>query len=373
MRYAVFGVGRQGAAVVYDLFERCEASQIVAFDLADGIRERLREVLGASADRVAVHALDPDDELNHHKIVDLIRPCVCVISALPYALNPIITRLCQDARVPMCDLGGNPDVVAEQSRIADESTLIVPDCGLSPGLNNVFSVHLRKAHGVTSARAYCGGIPARRPADNPLSYKLLFSAWGLISEYSGKCAVLRNGRLEYVEALTGLEELPNDREAFYTSNNSPLVFENLLDIGLRDYEYKTVRWRGHLERVLLLKQLGFFRGNRKLDAALAEGLSQADWLRFDRRRDVDEAYLRVEGRTDAGQTHAVGITVQGNESFSAMELTTSWGATIPAYWIARGAAQVGAALPAGCLPPERVVDTTWALRELARRTAVKQE
>src|SRR5262249_23485950 len=181
-------------------------------------------------------------------------------------------------------------------------------------------------------------------------------------------AVLRGGRVEFVEALTGLEDLSGEREAFYTSNNAPLSFEHLRAVGVRDYEYKTVRWRGHLEKVLVLKALGFFRGARGLEQALADGLAKQEWLHFDRSRDVDETYLRVEGTNAAGKKHAVVITVHGTPQFSAMELTTSWGVTIPALWIAKAAKAAGQKLPAGCLPPQQVVDPAWAIRELAKRT-----
>ncbi len=372
MRYAVFGVGRQGTAVVWDLIERCGATRVIAFDIDPRVMQRVHDALGSRAAAVEFHPLSPAREADAPRIVERIGRCAVVIGALPYALNPALTRLCLQARVPLCDLGGNPDVVAEQRRMADGSTLVSPDCGLAPGLNNILAVYLLRTHGVDSARAFCGGLPARRDPANPLDYKLLFSAAGLISEYSGRCAVLRGGRVEFVEALTGREDLPGDREAFFTSNNSPLTFEGLAAEGLRDYEYRTVRWRGHLEKALLLKHLGFFRGDRELDAALAAGLERQESLRFDRRRDVDEVFLRVEGRTAAGAVHALEMTVRGNESFTAMEQTTAWGITIPALWITAGARSAGATVPAGCAPPERWVDPGWALEELRRRTPVRQ-
>lgn len=372
MKYTVFGVGRQGVAVIYDLLERCGGTHIVAFDVSPDVATRLREALGKSADKVELHLVSPADASSADNIVEKIRGSACAISALPYALNPAATRLCIRAKVPLADLGGNPDVVAEQARLCDGSTLVLPDCGLAPGLNNMMAVYLRQNHDAVAIKAFCGGIPAKRDPSNPLQYKLLFSPWGLISEYSGQCAVLRNGRVESVEALTGREELPNEREAFYTSNNAPLSFEHLKSIGVRDYEYKTVRWTGHLEKVLVLKALGFLRGDRTLDQALADGITKQEWLRFDRRCDIDETYLRVEGTNPAGKKHAVAITVHGTPQFSAMELTTSWGVTIPALWIAKAAIDSGQKLPTGCLPPQQVVDAAWAMQELAKRTKVTQ-
>ncbi|MFO0973429.1 MAG: saccharopine dehydrogenase C-terminal domain-containing protein [Phycisphaerae bacterium] len=376
MKYVVFGVGRQGLAVIYDLIERCDASHVVAYDVDGRARERIAAVLAREAELVAFHAVSPADAASAAQIESQIADAACAISALPYALNPAVTRLCLGARVPLCDLGGNPDIVAEQARLCGESGLVLPDCGLAPGLNNLWAVHLRQAHGCTRIRALCGGIPARRMDDNPLQYKLLFSPWGLISEYSGRCAVLVGGKVESREALTGLEALPGERECFYTSNNSPLVFENLARIGVRDYEYKTVRWAGHLERVLLLKRLGFFCGNRALDGALAEALGTAEFLRFERGRDVDEVFLRVEGTADGGRAHSLELRVQADSRFTAMELTTSWGVTIPAYFVAlsrAGRLPAGVAvvtLPRGCLPPERVIDSAWGLGEVERRTKV---
>jgi saccharopine dehydrogenase-like NADP-dependent oxidoreductase len=373
VRYVVFGVGRQGLAIVHDLLTLCGAERVEAFDVDAGAGERLRSALGDRARQVTLHVTDPSDASSHDQIIERIRGSACVLSALPYALNPLVTRLCLRAGVPMCDLGGNPDAVAEQRGLCDSKGLVAPDCGLAPGLNNIFAAYLRGRYGIVSAKAYCGGNPAEPPQDNPLRYKLFFSPGGLISEYSGMCAVLRGGRVEYVEALTGHEEIDGGREAFYTSNNSPLTFEAMRDLGLTDYEYKTVRWHGHLDRVLLLKRLGFFRGDRRLDGVLAECLLAQEWLRFERGRDVDEVLLCVEGKTADGKRMALSINVRGTASFAAMELTTSWGITIPATWIASGAKAAGKTLPKGCLPPERVVDPAWAVEQLRRRVEVREE
>ncbi|MFN0008654.1 MAG: saccharopine dehydrogenase C-terminal domain-containing protein [Planctomycetota bacterium] len=364
-RYVVFGAGRQGTAAIHDLAVNCAASEVLVVE-PDGARardaeRRLARLLGKGARRLRF--------AGGAGAKDLARADV-VLSCAPYSANLALTKLALEAHVPFCDLGGNPETVAKQEKLASRTrTPVVPDCGVSPGLSNIFAVHCARVHGADEVHVRCGGLPMVAPdrRKNPLQYKLVFSPLGLISEYSGRVPVIRGGRVTSVQALSVIEPFDADHEASPTSNNSPQVVEYLRDIGVREYDYATVRYRGHFERVRRWKTAGYLRGNARKDAELAGRLEKDRALRYDPRKDRDVLILSVRGSRGShgmkrGHEYRLDVVANARTKFTAMELTTSWGITIVAHHIASGR---GA--PRGFATPERFVDTEWVIAEVERR------
>ncbi len=305
MRYVVAGVGRQGLSAVYDLVCNCEASEVLAIDARltdEGYRKEVQahvdKLLDDRATVVRLQGADLSVQSALDKLADDIRGFDCMISALPYALNGKLSQVAIAAGVPMCDMGGNPDMVDQQQQLAATfNHILVPECGLAPGIANVFIKYLHEHHGATHIQAFCGGLPKEKPdpAANPLQYKLVFSPQGLISEYMGECPVLDNGRVHYAAALSGLERFDDDHEAFYTSNNSPRILEYLAAIGIEQCRYKTLRYEGHLEKIRVLRSLGYLRRHDNTDPDLAQRLADSAALKFDRASDEDKVILAVRG------------------------------------------------------------------------------
>lgn len=364
-RYIVFGAGRQGVAAIHDLVVHCEAGRVLAIEpdarRGKSASERLAKVLGKRASKIAFQSAVSDADLERGDVV---------LSCAPFSANVALTSRALDAGVAFCDLGGNPETVAEQERLAARSKVpVVPDCGVSPGLSNILAVHCAREHGCDEVHVRCGGLPLERPnaSANPLLYKLVFSPWGLISEYSGAVPVIRANKLGSVEALSVVEPFAPGLEAAPTSNNSPQVVEYLRSIGVREYDYMTLRYEGHWSQVRGWKALGFLSGDPVRDRELAERLERDPVLRYDEKRDRDRLILSVEGtRSKAslgrGFSYLLDLPADRATHFAAMELTTCWGITIVAHHMASGRGK-----PKGFATPERFVDTTWVISELERR------
>jgi saccharopine dehydrogenase-like NADP-dependent oxidoreductase len=366
-RYIVFGAGRQGTAAIHDLAKNCDAKEIRVVEPNEARAKAAKARLAKILDKDAV-ALDFKDSataagLDH---------CDVALSCAPYSANVELTKMALKADIPFCDLGGNPETVAEQEKLAAKSkTPVVPDCGVSPGLSNILAVHCAREHGADEVRVRCGGLPLELPdaATNPLRYKLVFSPWGLISEYSGKVPVIRGGKVASVEALSTTEVFAPGHEASPTSNNSPQVVEYLAGIGVREYDYMTVRYDGHWGLVRGWKTLGYLQGDAARDADLAARLSSDPALRYEPSKDRDRLLLSVRGSKLAnglrrGFEYRIDVAADKKTKFSAMELTTCWGITIVAHHIASARG-----VPKGFATPERFVDTSWVLSEVERRLA----
>jgi lysine 6-dehydrogenase len=119
-----------------------------------------------------------------------------------------------------------------------------------------------------------GGLP-QNPKP-PLNYELCFSAEGLINEYIEPTRILRDGRLETQDSLCEVERLdlgaPYDQlEAFYTSGGTSTLVKSL-EGRVRDLDYKTIRYAGHLDKIKFLADFGYF-DSEKLPIGEKSGIS----------------------------------------------------------------------------------------------------
>src|SRR5690625_2795763 len=226
--YTVFGAGRQGTAAAYDLALRGEAARVVVVDssmqAARRSADRVNEFVGAPVVEPLRVDLRGADESS---LVELLKGTDAVISAVPYFFNLQLSKAAVTAGANICDLGGHTGVVIEQlalDKAAETAGIsIIPDCGQVPGLGNSLAVYAMEHLDVPEDVTYWdGGLPQH--PEEPLGYKMTFSAVGLTNEYRGEATFLRDGQVVHVPALTGYEivDIPDvgEFEAFVTSGGT---------------------------------------------------------------------------------------------------------------------------------------------------------
>lgn len=257
MKVAVFGAGMMARAVVYDLLGRPGVGEV---RVADRDRRRLGAFQRLFPGReLRTAAVDAGVRRQAEKFIG---GCDVAVSCVPYSFNLGLTEAALACGAHFCDLGGNNDVVRVQlaldARARRAGVTVVPDCGLAPGLVSIIAADaLERLDRCESIRLRVGGLP-RRPRP-PLNYALVFSANGLVNEYSEPCEVLHGGRPAMVRPLADLETLrfpPLGRlEAFNTSGGVSTLVRTLRG-KVRELDYKTIRYPGHCEKVRLLLDLG---------------------------------------------------------------------------------------------------------------------
>lgn len=378
--YCVFGAGRQGVAVIHDLIQHCEAKEVWFYDPdPEAIRKankRLGSLRGSSTCPIK-YLTTLDDHtcsLIDWKMFDV------MISCAPWMANLELTKFAVTHGVPFCDLGGNPDTVAEQEKL-ETQTAIVPDCGLSPGISNILAAGLAKL-GCDNISVRCGGIPMETPKSKTgLNYKLTFDPMGLISEYSGQVPIIVDGCIQYVDAVSKVIPYMDDYECAHTSNNSPQVVESLHCLGVRNYDYMTIRYPGHWNVVQCWKDQGFLQGNSNKDRGLVGWLKDNPRYEYDPNTDRDKILLSVIGiDSECGFKKRQGfdfvVTSDTKTLFSAMELMTSWGITMVAHYMAKtpdsyqtfaGPQKNPNRIPDGFATPERFVPIDCILDGLKKR------
>ena len=260
MKIILIGAGMQGQAISHYLSSHDDVDQIVVADRdlsrAEGIASRLRDTrivprrLDVSAPRAVREAMEGFD---------------VAISAVPYFFNLSLAQAALESGVSFCDLGGNNRIVAGElaldAKAREAGVTIIPDCGLAPGLVNILAAAaVEDLDDADTVSIRVGGLPQRpRP---PLGYQIVFSPHGLINEYMEQSTVLRDGEIVTVPSLTECEEIsfppPYDKlEAFHTSGGSSTLPQTMHG-RVKNLDYKTVRYPGHLEKIRAMADLGFF-------------------------------------------------------------------------------------------------------------------
>ncbi len=257
MKIAVIGSGMMGRAAVYDLSRAEGVQKVGLYDFDKDLAEEIARKYGNEI--TCAGQIDAGEE---DRVADILTDYDACISAVTYKYNPGLTRAAIKAGAHFFDLGGNNDVVASQfemnAEAAEADVLVIPDCGLAPGMVSVLAAAgIKEFDRVASLKIRVGGLPQNpRP---PLDYQLVFSPEGLINEYWEPVVILENGKKKIVNPMTGLESLEFDGigelEAFYTSGGTstlPDTYQGVVDF----LDYKTIRYPGHCRVFKPMLELG---------------------------------------------------------------------------------------------------------------------
>jgi lysine 6-dehydrogenase len=357
-----------GRAAAWDLARREGVETVALADREPAALALARAELGRARTRVETHPVNLEDEL---KLDAVLEGFDVALSAADYRYNEGLTRAAIRTGVHLCDLGGNPAVVARQLALSPEAehagVTVVPDCGLAPGLacwlaawgverlGQVHAVHIR-----------VGGLPAHPKP--PLNYKIVFSVRGLTNEYIEPALVLRDGKLLEVPSLTEPEPIefaaPFGRlEAFHTAGGlSTLV--NTLRGKVRHLDYKTIRYPGHCAAFQAMAKVGFF-SEEQVGGVVPRELTERLLERALTDGDTDVVLVRVEIQPDSESSRRLVFEVvdhhDAETGHSAMARTTAYPVAVVAHCLGSGVIKRHGVLPAEtCFPLAALVQ---AVRE----------
>ena len=249
MRVIVLGSGKIGSVIAKDFSKRNVEITLSDVDLKRA--EKAAREIGADYLKF--------DTSNFDSMVKILSEFDFVLGALPGDYGFRALEACVEAGKSIVDVSFTPEDPSSLDRNARNAGLtIIPDCGVAPGLSNLLVGYgASKFDKVDEAKIMVGGIP-EKPVP-PLGYTVTWSADGLIDEYIRDVTVVRDGKVVKVPPLSGLEQIEfpgvGTLEAFYTDGLRSLV-RSLP--GVKNLYEKTLRYPGHVEKVKLLKTLGFF-------------------------------------------------------------------------------------------------------------------
>lgn len=384
-RYAIIGAGRTGTAAAFDLITHGEADEVRLFDrdprAVEQSTSRVEQLTGHAGVRGARL-----DARHLDEVFEAIQGADAVLSASAYWLNADLARVALAAGAHFNDLGGNTEVVRRELEIDEiarqAGVSVVPDCGLAPGLvNTLAAAGIAEFDACERVRMRVGGLP--QDPQGPLDYALVFSISGLTNEYQGHGLVLRNGELHEVPCLTDLETTHFDGlgelEAFVTSGGTSTAPHTFFGKVL-DYDYKTLRYPGHCEKIALLQDLGLLsldpvevEGERVVPRRVFEAVA-GPRLSFPNSLDLVALRVTCEGTLADGRaaTRVFELVDRHDMAtgFSAMERTTAFPATVVTWMQASGAVAPGARPLEVSVPPEPFLEALGR-RDLPLRTRLE--
>ena len=371
MKIAILGAGLMGRADVYDLSRAEGVTAVGVFDIDEKLANEVAQRYGNNIAIAA--ALDAGDAA---AVTSVLRDYDAALSCVTYKFNSGLTKAAISAKCHLVDLGGNNDTVAEQLAMNDEAeknnVIIIPDCGLAPGMVAVLCADaFTKFDKISSVKIRVGGLPQNpRP---PLNYQMVFSAEGLINEYWEPCVILENGRKKTVEPMSAIEELEFETigklEAFYTSGGTSTLPDSYLN-KIDFLDYKTIRYPGHCELFKTMLEIGLasreeidVNGQNVIPRELLKTVLNKN-LSFDE-PDLVLVRLAAEGKLN-GRDHKVVYELvdryDQETGLTAMMRSTSF-PTATVTWMAAS----GKISRRGCQPQEFVVDSKVLIDELRKR------
>ena len=248
MKIAVLGAGMVGRAIAVDLALDFE---VTSFDVSEHNLKLLKEKNASIQTQQA-------DLTSFEQYQSWLGPFDIVVTAVPGFMGFAVLRSVINCRKNVADISFFPEDVLQLDQLAKEKKVtVITDAGLAPGMSNLIVGRYNEEFTVTNLECYVGGLPKTRI--KPFEYKAPFSPADVIEEYIRPARLKENGRIVIKAPLTDREYITFDTagtlEAFNTDGLRSLLFTMP---NITNMKEKTLRYPGHVELIIALKEVGFF-------------------------------------------------------------------------------------------------------------------
>jgi saccharopine dehydrogenase-like NADP-dependent oxidoreductase len=251
----------QGSAAIRDIVGSSQVREVVAADL--DVRRVEETVASLKTSKARSERVDARD---HEDLVRLMKGGFDVVACLlPARLNFPVAKAALEAKVNMVDVSYPGEISKLNSDARRVGIAILPGCGLDPGIDLVlYGYGCSKLDRVYEIHSYCGGIPEKQYAEEPLKYKISWSWEGVLDSYTREARIIKDGRVvevpgifeEYVKTVRFPEPV-GEAECFL--NGDAAIYRETLGLKhVKEMTRWTVRWPGHCElwsKLLKMKML----------------------------------------------------------------------------------------------------------------------
>jgi lysine 6-dehydrogenase len=251
MNIAVLGAGMVGRAIALDLVS---SFNVTCFDIND---QNLRLI----EERNSPVQIQQRDLKQYEQYVKWLTDFDIVVTAVPGFIGFNVLKTVINCGKNVADISFFHEDVLQLDKLAREKNVtVITDIGVAPGLSNLILGRHNQEMNVTNFECYVGGLP--RVRKKPFEYKASFSPADVIEEYTRPARLKENGQVVTKPALTEREYInfdePGTLEAFNTDGLRSLLFTMPHIPNMKE---KTLRYPGHVELIIALKQAGFFDEN----------------------------------------------------------------------------------------------------------------
>lgn len=337
MKIIVLGSGLIGAPMAVDL-AMDSGFEVSAADINP-------ESVVTLEKEYAVKAVQ-EDLSRPENVKKLVKDYDLVISAVPGFMGFQTLKSVIEAKKNVVDIAFFPEDPFLLDDLAERNAVTaVVDCGVAPGMANILTGYvdhfLEETHSVSN---YVGGLPEVR--EWPYEFKAAFSPIDVIEEYVRPARVVENGKMVVKSALSEPELIffpeVGTLEAFNTDGLRTLA----VTISALHMKEKTLRYPGHIEKMAVLRETGFFskeeidvKGMRIRPLDVTARLLFPKWKLGQNDRDITVMKLTIEGKKAGKKMSYVYFLLDRFDpttGTSSMARTTGYTATLVLRMIARG-------------------------------------
>ena len=349
MKIAVLGAGMVGRTIAIDL---AASFSVTSFDLSEQNLQLLKQKNPAIEEQQA-------DLKNYDEYKNWLAPFDIVVTAVPGFMGYDSLKAVIGCGKNVADISFFPENALDLDSLAKEKNVtVITDVGVAPGMSNFIVGRYSEEFQVNSFECYVGGLPKLRK--KPFEYKAPFSPIDVIEEYTRPARLKENGQIVTRPALTERELMDFDEvgtlEAFNTDGLRSLLFTLP---GIPNMKEKTLRYPGHIDLIVALKQAGFFdRKEYELNGTKISAVQFTSKILFDNwKLENEEQELTVMKVIVKGEKHGKKRRVEYDlldrydtkTKTSSMSRTTGYTCTAAVHLISNGLFT-----EKGIFPPELV-------------------
>jgi saccharopine dehydrogenase (NAD+, L-lysine-forming) len=369
---ALGGYGEMGAAAVADLVKTCKDCEIVIAGRDAAKAKRY----ATSFKKKNVKGTGVDVE-NHDALVRLLKGADVVMNSVVYRMNLHVMRAALEAGCGYVDLGGLFHMTKKQLKLhpafEKKGVLAILGCGSTPGITNVMAAYgSRDLDRIDDIRVTFATYSNNTYKNH---FILPYSFYTLVDEFTSKPAVFENGKMKFVEPVTGEHEFCFPKPigkvtGFYTLHSEIATFpKSFRSKGLRNCSFRATFDKDFVHDMKLFIEAGM--ASRKpvniggcmvkpIDVAV-KGMVRL--LPKDRVNDLEYVRVELDGKKNGkNKTITVDCVTKSAGGVPAGTRDTAIPLSIAAQMVARK--KINAE---GVLPPESCINPEEFFQELKKR------
>jgi saccharopine dehydrogenase-like NADP-dependent oxidoreductase len=337
MKIIVLGAGLVGAPMAIDLAKDSEF-EVSAADVSDNALNKI--------DKQFPIKKIQEDLSNSDNLKALVSNYDIVVNAVPGFMGFQTLKNIIDAGKDVIDIAFFPEDPFVLDDLAKEKNVTaIMDFGVAPGMSNILVGHVDNILDKTEeVLIYVGGLPEKR--EWPYEYKAPFSPIDVIEEYIRPARFVENGKLVIRPALSEPELIDFPHVGTLEVFNTDGLRSLSETIDAPNMKEKTMRYPGHIEKMRVLRETGFFsqdeidiKGSKVKPIDLTSKLLFPKWEFKEGESDLTVMQVSVEGTKDGKRlkyTYDLFDRYDEKTKTLSMARTTGYTATMGVRMLAKG-------------------------------------
>lgn len=337
MKILILGAGLIGGPMAIDLAKDSEFN----ITLADINKDSLDKI--GEKNKISTIQKDLSDSKS---IKEIVKDFDIVLNAVPGFMGYNTLKAIIESRKDVVDIAFFPENPFTLDELAKKNNVTaIMDCGVAPGMSNVLIGYIDHLLDKTeTALIYVGGLPEVRKW--PYEYKAVFSPIDVIEEYTRPARYVENGNLVTRPALSDAEFLDFPNIGTLEAFNSDGLRTLAETIDAPNMKEKTLRYPGHIEKMAVLRETGFFnkeeidiKGIKISPLEFTSKLLFPKWQLKEGESDITVMRVIVEGTKDGEKlryTYDLFDRLDKETNTHSMARTTGYTATMAIRMLAKG-------------------------------------